>query len=125
MSKRSAPPRVEIEVTLKKTTLITTWVRKEDGMVKFFVGDEVKIAYNVSVDDAYTDPATPTVKVLDPSGTKTTYLVGANLVKLDTGKYEFTFTLTLEGEYFVAWEGDAPAVGIAESRIYTRASKAL
>lgn len=127
MSKRSAPPEVKVTiVSLEKTVLITKWVRKEDGMLRYFVGDEIKIVYNIAKDDIYIDPTVASVNVLDPSGVKTEFLVAdAELTNIDTGKWEFVYTLLLAGEYIIAWKGDAPAIGIAESRVYTRASKAL
>lgn len=123
---RSSTPDTIINATIAETTNILAFLRKEDiNMSQFIVGDEVKVSYNITVQDVYTDPTTPTINVLNPSGTKTTFTIAdPEMTKLDVGKYEIDVDVTLAGEWIVLWVGDSPAQGVQESRFYAKQSAA-
>ncbi len=125
MSHSSTPDTI-INATILKTTNILVFLRKENmNMSQFLIGDEVKLVYNITVQDTYTDPTTPAIIVLRPNGTKTTFTIAdPEMTKLDVGKYEIDIDVTLAGEWIVLWSGDAPAQGVQESRFYAKQSAA-
>lgn len=126
MSPRSALPDTIIVSTTSEYTVIDVHIRTESRMINFGVGDLVKIAFDIIVNSAYTDPTTVSVNVMTPSGVKTIYLIAdPELIKLSVGKYQLTVDVTMAGEWVILFIGDAPAQGVRECRFNAIASSAI
>lgn len=67
--------------------------------------NKVRVKGLFYLDGVLTDPTTISVKVLDPTGTETTYTYPGGLSKSGTGSYYKEISSNEDGEYHYLWLG--------------------
>ena len=67
---------------------------------KTYRGDTIgRIFHFKDENDAYFDPSTVTIKIIDPNGTTKATLSLSDLTKIDTGQYKMTYNVPNDAEY--------------------------
>jgi hypothetical protein len=86
---------------------------------RYDVGDVATVDASWKVNDALTDPATVTLRVLKPSGATATYVYGTDpeVQKSAVGSYYGQVTVDEPGVWSYRFEGTDPAPGVAAGEL--------